>query len=146
MGINVAFGISWKDSKKAPGLMVGLLLLLALLPGALIQSPNAAVSMADAASQFVSVIVRENPGASSRPETLVEDAGGKVGRRIDIIDGFVADVPKRSLDSLESDPAVHSVTPNAPVKFMGARRPTKPTYDSADIMRYIAHGAIGAGA
>jgi hypothetical protein len=143
VGINVAFGISWKDSKKAPGLMVSLLLLLALLPGALIQSPDAAASMADAASQFVSVIVRENPGASSRPETLVKDAGGKVGRRIDIINGFVADVPKPALDSLESDPAVHSVTPNAPVKFLGRR--IKPTYDPAEFMRYIAHSAIGAG-
>jgi hypothetical protein len=147
VGTNIAFGISWKDSKKAPGLMVSLLLLLALLPGALIQSPGAAASMADAASQLVSVIVRENPGASSRPETLVEDAGGKVGRRIDIIDGFVADVPKRALNSLESDPAVHSVTPNAPVKFMAAGgQSNTTTYDPADFMRYIAHSAIGANA
>jgi serine protease AprX len=144
--INVAFGISWKDSKKAPGLMVGLLLLLALLPGALIQSPDAAASMADAASRLVSVIVRENPGSSSRPETLVEDAGGKVGRHIDIIDGFVADVPKRSLESLESDPSIHSVTRNVRVKFMGAGGRSRAPYDPAGLERYMPHAAIGAAA
>jgi len=144
---NVAYGISWKDSKKGPGLIASFLLLLALLQAALIQSPDAAASMADAASRLVSVIVRENPGANSRPETLVEEAGGKVGRHINIIDGFVADVPKPVLDSLESDPSIHSVTRNAKVKFLGAGRRTKPrpAYDPAEFMRYIAHGAIGAG-
>ncbi len=112
--MSIVFGVSWNDSKK--GRLVGALLCALLLSAFL--TPGTAESVSQAADQLVSVIVRENPGAGGTPEAVVQELGGTVGARIEIINGFVADVPSRSLPALEANDAVHSVTPNRKVKML----------------------------
>jgi serine protease AprX len=109
--MKIAFGISWNDSKKgqvlaAVGLTLGLLFA---------STPQLAQSMAQATTEMVDVIVRELPGAGSEPERMVEDLGGDVGRHIEIIDGFTAEVPRTSIDALRSSGRIHSVTEDSRV-------------------------------
>jgi hypothetical protein len=66
----------------------------------------------------VSLIVRERPLAGNGPERLVDRLGGRVGRQISIIDGFVATVPRATLPALQQSPGVHSVTPNGRVRLL----------------------------
>jgi hypothetical protein len=66
----------------------------------------------------VSVIVRETPSAGRAPERLVQRLGGRVGRRISIINGFVATVPSSAVGTLERARGVHSVTPNSRVRLL----------------------------
>jgi serine protease AprX len=67
---------------------------------------------------LVPVIVREAPNAGDHPETLVESLGGTVGTPLELINGFTADVPGRSLDDLAADPMIHSVTPDTKVRLL----------------------------
>ncbi|MGH2812411.1 MAG: hypothetical protein ACRDI1_06835, partial [Actinomycetota bacterium] len=78
----VVFGISWRNVKwpKAASAALGIALALSLL-GTPVSGGQTA------ASELVSVIVREAPGAGAAPELLIEDAGGSVGLRLEIIDG-----------------------------------------------------------
>lgn len=69
--------------------------------------------------QLVPVIVRGAAGSVDVAERLVLDLGGTVGRRISIIDGFVAEVPSSDLDVLQRSPAILSVTPDATVRLLG---------------------------
>jgi serine protease AprX len=87
-------------------------LAVALLPGA--SSPSVA------APERISVIVRETPGAGDTPEALVEDLGGRVGRHIRIIDGFIAEVPASRLDDLRASDSIYSVTRNRRVELLDA--------------------------
>ena len=57
-------------------------------------------------------------GSVDVAERLVLDAGGEVGRRISIIDGFAAKVPIE-LTGLDGSPAIVSVTPDASVRLLG---------------------------
>lgn len=70
--------------------------------------------------QLVPVIVRGVAGSVDVAERLVLDLGGRVGRRISIIDGFVAEVPPSDLERLQRSPAILSVTPDATVRLLGS--------------------------
>jgi serine protease AprX len=109
--MNVAWGISWNDTKK--GAFVALA--AALMASSLLASPQGTRAAADGASGLVSVIVREVDGAGHGPEALVKSVGGQVGREIDIINGFQAMVPASSLDALRAASGVYAVTPDADV-------------------------------
>src|SRR5687767_9179909 len=85
------------------------------------------------ATEIVSVIVRARSGATGAAEHAVESAGGQVGRRIDIIDGFAAGVPADSLDQIRRDPAVHSVTANRTVRLLHATEGFDPASDDGSI-------------
>lgn len=87
-----------------------------LLLGALILPPEGATASPD---QLVPVIVRGQRGAVDVAERVVLDAGGTVGRRISIIDGFAAEVPISELTGLDGSPAIVSVTPDATVRLLG---------------------------
>jgi subtilisin family serine protease len=98
------------------GLVAGCLLATGLLAPA-----NAeAVPSAPASSPTVPVIVRELPGAGDRPERAVAEAGGRLLRPLQIIGGFLADVPAPKLPALRRVPGVHSVTPNTVVQLHDA--------------------------
>jgi serine protease AprX len=77
----------------------------------------------------VAVIVREAPGTGRTAEDAVEAAGGTVGRRIGIIDGFVADVPRASLDYLDEAPGVHSLTVDRAIMLAGSPSSSDGGYD-----------------
>jgi serine protease AprX len=99
---------------RRPGLVGALA--ASLLLGALILPPEAATASPD---QLVPVIVRGHRGSVDVAERLVLDAGGTVGRRISIIDGFAAEVPISELTDLNGSPAIVSVTPDATVRLLG---------------------------
>ncbi|MGH2756713.1 MAG: S8 family serine peptidase [Actinomycetota bacterium] len=147
--MKIAFGMSWKDSKTTPA-MACMLAFAALLYAA---APSAAQQeeLSSAASNLVSVIVREIGGAGSAPEEAVIDAGGNVGRHIKIIDGFVAEIPANEVGHLSARPDVHSVTPNAPVRFLHhnaehTKGGSKTAYNTfgEDMLRYVTNVAVGA--
>ena len=89
---------------------------VSLLLTALILPPAAPTAAPD---QLVPVIVRGLKGSVDVAERLVLDAGGEVGRRISIIDGFAAKVPASELIGLDGSPAITSVTPDASVRLLG---------------------------
>ncbi|HEU5224931.1 MAG TPA: S8 family serine peptidase, partial [Actinomycetota bacterium] len=101
-------------------------LAVSLLLGALILPPAAATAAPD---HLVPVIVRGQTGSVDFAERLVLDAGGTVGRRISIIDGFAASVPISQITQLEGSPEIVSVTPDATVHLLG-------TVDGIDPNRY----------
>ena len=98
---------------RHPGLVgalaASLLLTALILPPAATAAPD----------HLVPVIVRGQRGSVDVAERLVLDAGGKVGRRISIIDGFAAEVPISALTGLDGSPAIVSVTPDATVRLLG---------------------------
>jgi serine protease AprX len=94
---------------------LGLLVAMAIaLPAA--EAPVAARG----ANQLVRVIVRALPGSAPGAARLVEELGGRVGQRLDIIDGFAASVPDRGLAALRRLPGVRSITPDGTVRLAGA--------------------------
>jgi hypothetical protein len=68
---------------------------------------------------LVSVIVREAPGAGNRPEGGVLELGGSLGRTLAIIDGFVARLPRSTVDDLGRIPGVVSVSSDTSVRLLG---------------------------
>src|ERR687895_1788872 len=104
----VTLGVSWDDSKK-PSLTVTLM--AGLLAAALVAGP-VATAHADASPQSstkrVEVIVRKAPGSGRAAERAVRAAGGTIGLRFDIIDGFAARLPRSAVDDLRASSAVRS--------------------------------------
>ena len=90
-----------------------------------------------ALEQTVSVIVRETTRAGLGPERAVAAFGGRVGRQIPIIGGFVADVPNHSLDALRRVTGVYSVTANAPVHLLGNIDGMDPTKQAGSWYRVV---------
>ena len=85
------------------------------------------------AGDLVPVLIREARGAGTEAERAVEDLGGTVGRHIEIVESFAAEVPRAALGALRSVPQIVSITPNAPVHLLGSSGsgsyvadPTKP--------------------
>lgn len=99
---------------RHPGL-VGALAVSLLLGGLIL--PSAAATAAP--DHLVPVIVRGQTGSVDVAARLVLDAGGTVGRRISIIDGFAAEVPSTEIAGLDRSPAIVSVTPDASVRLLG---------------------------
>jgi serine protease AprX len=85
-------------------------LLIAIIAGV---SPGSA-----AAGGTASVIVRAAQGRIEEARETVERLGGRPGAGIDIIDGFVADIPASSLDAVADGPGVVAVTPNIGLRAM----------------------------
>ena len=112
--VKIAFGVSWNDSKKgkAVAACIALLLLLGVSP------PAGQDRAAHAVESFMSVIVRETTGAGEGPERAIHRLGGDVVRRIDIVNGFSAEIPRSALGTVRSLPSVHSVTPNRKVNLL----------------------------
>jgi hypothetical protein len=77
----------------------------------------------------VRVIVRSTTTDIMAAERSVEGSGGSIGRRISIIDGFVARVPETRLSDLRGAPGILSVTPDARVHLLG-------TVDGMDPAKY----------
>jgi serine protease AprX len=97
-------------SSRLTSFFAALLVLSLLLPAA---------QLGHAAGQLVSVIVRGAPGSGDVPERLVEASGGTIGRRLDIIDGFSAELPRGAIEWLDADPAIESITPNVRLQLQG---------------------------
>ena len=103
------------DAARGHSGLVGALA-VSLLLGALILPPAPATAAQD---HLVPVIVRGQTGSVDAAERLVLDAGGTVGRRISIIDGFAAEVPIGEITVLDRSPEIVSVTPDASIQLLG---------------------------
>lgn len=86
-------------------------------------------SASAAAAGLVPVVVVERAPASGSAEAAVRAAGGSVGRSLGLVDGFAADVPASAVARLSADPAVRSVTRDAPV-VMSDAQPGTEAYDA----------------
>ena len=73
-------------------------------------SRNAGLASPGAAGRPVAVIVRTDPAAQVRAERLVTQAGGHIERRLAVISGFSATVPRPALTRLGRMAGVTSVT------------------------------------
>jgi serine protease AprX len=67
----------------------------------------------------VGVLVRATPGEEPAVEQVVIGLGGKVGRKIGILNGFSATINQGSMARLSAEPGVYSVTADAPMHLLG---------------------------
>jgi serine protease AprX len=79
----------------------------------------ASASTAAAAGARVGVVVRATPGEEPAVEQVVVGLGGKVGRRIGILNGFSATINQGSMARLSAAPGVASVTADAKLQLLG---------------------------
>ncbi|NIA25675.1 MAG: S8 family serine peptidase [Gammaproteobacteria bacterium] len=104
------------DSTLSPRRRIGAIAVVVLMLVALLPLASASPALADD-STSVPVVVVKTPGAGEGPESLVEDLGGRVEQRLDIINGFSAILPESAVETLAANPEVRSVTPNARVRI-----------------------------
>src|SRR5215216_2911215 len=107
-------GLSWGERSRKAGvsLLTGLLAVPVLGAGAAGASP---------AGPETAVIVRHRAGAEALAERSVEQLGGEVGRDLDLIDSFTAEVPADAVARLEDAPGVAEVTPDGTVHLQAER-------------------------
>jgi subtilisin family serine protease len=124
------FAISWNDSKK--GIVPAALAVLVALSMAVASS--AVAPLLHIGGRTISVIVRELPGSGPGPERTVESIGGNVGDHIELIDGFVADLPEEGVPLLRRTPGIHSVTPNGRVQLLSEDDGYNPADDPGSML------------
>jgi serine protease AprX len=76
---------------------------------------------------LVSVIVRESPGSTLDPDAITASFRGRVTHRLDIINGFSAQVPASAVARLARTPGVLSVSPDGRGHLLGTYDPTTDT-------------------
>jgi serine protease AprX len=107
-----SYGVTWggvpMHARRAMTVAVATLV-VAGLTGPATASAAALTSSADQ----VSVIVRELAGSGNAPEQAVSAFGGSVGRQLEILGGFTAEIPADRLDALRAVAGVQSVTEDA---------------------------------
>jgi serine protease AprX len=81
--------------------------------------------------QPIGVIVQARPGGLGTAARQVQDLGGRVGRQLQVIDGFSALVPPGAVGRLAGSPAVGSVTENTSVQMQAAAY--TPTTDAGSL-------------
>jgi serine protease AprX len=129
---------AWRPAGRPAFAVLAVALVAALTGG----TSGTRAAQAGAPEARVSVIVRQLPGAGDAPETLVEQAGGTVGRQLGIIDGFTAVLPRTALARLRASHAVRSVTVNQPVRLASADMPGS---SAPTTVREVAEELTGAG-
>ena len=112
--MKIAYGISWSDSKRN---QLTAVLMASILALSLFSATAQTSSIPSFSGPTVSVIVRD-ASSSIAAEQVVKDLGGKVGRQLGIIDGFVAEIPVSQLDRLRSSEAISSVSINAKLEML----------------------------
>ncbi len=128
---------------KATRALSGLVAAITVVATVAIQSPTVSMQR---------VIVREAEGTGDAPEQFVADAGGSVLQPLDIIGGFVAEVPDDDVARLAALPGVIEVTPDSSVSLLteGWDEFQDPSYDNSVAYRDLATNmektAIAAGA
>jgi subtilisin family serine protease len=125
--VGIAHGMSWGHPKRGRLLKAAVALVAPLF---LLATPAASAPRPGA---LVSVIVRERSGADDGPEQAVEYQGGRVGRHIRLISGFVAQVPAAGLPALAARPDVSSVTPNGRIQLLHAVDGYDPSADPSSM-------------
>jgi serine protease AprX len=112
--LNQRWAVSWGDYKKIVAGFGALLVAVALT----VTPPPASPPPGDD-GDLLPVIVRRIPGSGATADQAVVALGGAETVPLDVIDGFAAQVPRRTLDQLRRSPGIHSVTRDRPVKLQG---------------------------
>ncbi len=107
----IAFGMSWGHPKKGRAARMVAAVAVALVAASIAPAGEA---VAGPSARF---IVREAAGSGRAAEKAVKALGGRMGRRLPIIDGFVAELPREAVPMLVADADVLSVTPDARVRL-----------------------------
>ena len=129
-GPGIRFGIRWDDGRRPKRGLISLALAAALL--------------AVPASAQAEVLVAAKPHRVAAAERLTERLGGTVTRRLPIVHGFTADVPRRALPRLARSGAVRAVSLNGALKLLSNDPGAEKAAASADLVR-TAIGADGSG-
>jgi len=111
--VTAADGISWDDRKRRAVGAIATAASMLLAAGAL-------SAVVQAAPQFVSVIVRAQPGETANADEAITSAGGHVQQTIGLINAVVAEVPTTHVQELSASTGVAQVTLNAPVQLLGS--------------------------
>jgi serine protease AprX len=127
-------GVSWGERGRKAG--------VALVAGLVAVPLFGSVAGAASTEADVSVIVRHRAGAEARAERSVELAGGAVGRDLDLIDSFSAEVPTGSLARLATAPGVAEVTPDGSVHLQGSRWRTDRDRDRGSLARLLRNADV----
>ncbi|MFN2452385.1 MAG: S8 family serine peptidase, partial [Candidatus Dormibacteria bacterium] len=113
------FGVTWdyRSSERPRRDHLGRTLTVALGTVAAVAVPlqasaAPAPSIVRATGASSSVIVRAAPGREPAAETAVTAAGGSVGLRFALINGFAASVPRAALAELRADSDISAITAN----------------------------------
>ena len=117
---------------------------LGVVAGALL-AVGAALGLAGreaAPPELVPVVVSAHAGADRGAQRLVEDRGGTVGRRLEIVNGFAARVPRGEVGELAGSPPIRSVTPDSSFRMAASDSGTTGTEPPASLRR--ARATIGA--
>jgi serine protease AprX len=109
--------------------LLAVALLVTMVVAMLPPVPGAASSATDA--QPIRVIVQARSGGLGTAARQVQDLGGRVGRRLQVINGFSAVVPPGAVGRLAGSPAVRSVTENTSVQMQAAAY--APTTDAGSL-------------
>jgi serine protease AprX len=102
-----------------------------------------AAALTSSAGQ-VPVIVRELAGSGNAPEQAVSAFGGSVGRQLEILGGFTAEIPADRLDALRAVAGVQSVTEDAGLALSSTD--VESQADQAGSLYTIANEVTGASA
>jgi serine protease AprX len=106
-------------------------LAVAVLAVVLVALVPPAAGPASSAGGRRSVIVQAEPGSLTMAAREVERLGGRVGRQLQVINGFSAVVPPGAVGRLAGSPAVRSVTENTSVQMQAAAY--APTTDAGSL-------------
>ena len=121
-------GLGW-SRHKLPALTLSLVLATALLA-----SPQLATELERAAQSMVDVIVRGN---GDSVDEQIESVGGRVERRLRIIDGYEASVPSSQVSRLARTPGITSVTPDGAVQLNHAVDGFDPTEEVGSLVNTV---------
>ncbi len=110
----MSWGITWDDTKRRllAGTLGALSALFLLGPPAGLSIP----ALARGSAAPLAIIVMSAPGGAAAARAAVVTAGGSVGRRLDLIDGFAATVPADVVEGLRASRGVRSVSANLPLQ------------------------------
>jgi hypothetical protein len=100
-------------------------MVVAMLP------PAAGTARSATDGRLVSVIVQARPGGLTSAAREVERFGGRVGRRLQVINGFTAQLPAGQVAGLSGGPSVALVTADEPVQMQAAAY--APTTDAGSL-------------
>jgi serine protease AprX len=127
-GPEIRFGIRWDDGRRAKRAVLALVFGLALLA-------------VPASSAQAEVLVAAKPHRLAAAERLTERVGGAVTRRLPIVRGFAADVPRRALPRLVRSGAVRAVSRDGAIELLSK----EPGADKAAASSALVQAAIDAG-
>jgi serine protease AprX len=95
--------------------------------GSLAPPAPAAGAAGQTSSRVVGVAAADASAARAGSRARVRAPGGHITRDLPLVGGFAATVPDRELAALSADPAVRSVTPDAPIQIAPAGDSAKST-------------------